>query len=289
MMKRLVFGFAVLFVFGIGNAESKPLKIVAAENFYGDIAAQIGGADVEVKSVLTNPGQDPHLFEASPSLARDVAEADIVILNGAGYDPWMEKLLAAVPSTKRRLIVAADLARRKQGDNPHLWYDFGVTKAVAKSIAENLTATMPEMASDFEKRDAAFAESLQPLVQKIAEISHSKTGVAVAATEPVFGYMLEAMGLDVREKNFQLAVMNEVEPAVSDVAKFESDLKSRSVKLLVYNTQASSPLAEKMLGLAQAGGISIIGVTETMPPGKTYQAWMNDEINSVAKALEANR
>jgi zinc/manganese transport system substrate-binding protein len=288
MMKSFVFGFAVLLVFAVGQAQSKPLKIVAAENFYGDIAAQIGGADVEVKSMLTNPGQDPHLFEASPSLARDVAEADIVILNGAGYDPWMEKLLAAAPSTKRKQIVAADLAGRKDGDNPHLWYDLTVTQAVAKSVSENLIAAMPQASSDLEKRKTAFAESLQPLAAMIAEISRTKSNVAVGATEPVFGYMLEAMGLDVREKNFQLAVMNEVEPAVSDVAKFESDLKSKSVKFLVYNSQASSPLAEKMLGLAQTNGIPVVGVTETMPPGKTYQGWLSDEINMVAKVLEVS-
>ncbi|MEO6609344.1 MAG: zinc ABC transporter substrate-binding protein, partial [Aestuariivirga sp.] len=144
MLKLKVLAFALLI--SIVPASAKPLKVLAAENFYGDIARQIGGADIEVKSILSNPDQDPHLFEASPSVARSIAEADIVISNGVDYDPWMEKLLAATPSTKRKVIVAGEVAARKSGENPHLWYDLAVSKAVAKALAENLAQAMPEKA-----------------------------------------------------------------------------------------------------------------------------------------------
>jgi zinc/manganese transport system substrate-binding protein len=104
------------------RASDATIKLVAAENFYGDVAHQIGGGDVEVISVMSNPDQDPHLFETSPSVVRQLAMAKIVIYNGADYDPWMEKLLKAAPKSDRAVIAAADLVRKRTGDNPHLWY-----------------------------------------------------------------------------------------------------------------------------------------------------------------------
>lgn len=284
MLRLHVLAFALLIP--LVPAAAKPLKVLAAENFYGDIAAQIGGADVVVQSVMSNPDQDPHLFEASPSLARNMAGADLVILNGVDYDPWMEKLLAAAPSSNRKLVVAGELTGHKAGDNPHLWYDLATSTAVAKAIADDLAAAMPEKADAFKQRELAFEQSLAPLEADIAKISHSHAGIAVAATEPVFGYMLESMGLDVREKQFQLAVMNNAEPAVSDVARFEDDLKKKTVKLLIYNKQATDPVADKLQTLAKASGVGVVAVTETMPEKMNYQHWLAGEIAAVAKALE---
>ena len=285
MLKLQILAFASLI--SIVPASAKPLKVLAAENFYGDIARQIGGGAVEVKSILSNPDQDPHLFEASPSVARSVAEADIVIVNGVDYDPWMDKLLAATPSSKRRVIVVGDVAGRKSGDNLHLWYDLSVSKAVAKALAENLGQTLPEKAMEFTKREAEFEQSLMPLEAQIAKISGAHAGISVAAIEPVFGYMLEAMSLDVREKSFQLAVMNDAEPSVSDVARFEDDLKGKVVKLFIYNKQATAPVADRLMALAQTAAIPVVAVTETMPAGVTYQQWLTDEVNAVAKALDS--
>ena len=117
-------------------ATANPIKIVAAENFYGDIAKQIGGPDVSVSSILSNPDQDPHLFEVSPSVGRDVAAARVVIYNGIDYDPWMEKLLAAARSASRKTIVVAELVGKRTGDNPHIWYDPATMPALAKTLAE---------------------------------------------------------------------------------------------------------------------------------------------------------
>ena len=284
MLKLQIAALALLI--SVVPASAKPLKVLAAENFYGDIARQIGDAEVDVHSILSNPDQDPHLFEASPSVARSLAEADIVILNGVDYDPWMDKLLAATPSSKRRVIVAGDVAGRTSGQNPHLWYDLAVSKAVAKTLANNLAQALPEKAKDFEERLAKFDESLMPLEAKIAKISSAYAGTPVAAIEPVFGYMLEAMSLDVREKSFQLAVMNDAEPSVSDVARFEDDLKGKVVKLFVYNKQATDPVADRLMALAKTGAIPVVAVTETMPAGVTYQQWLIDEVDAVAKALD---
>jgi zinc/manganese transport system substrate-binding protein len=271
-----------------GLAIAAPIRILAAESVYGDIARQIGGAEAQVKSVLNSPAQDPHAFEASPSLARDVAQADIVILNGAGYDPWMERLLEGASNPARRVIDVAALTGHKVGDNPHLWFHPATPRALAKALEDGLSTERPEAAAAFSRNAEEFLQSLQPLEAAIATIAQSHKGVSVAATEPVFGYMFEAMGFSVQEKNFQLAAMNEVEPSVSDIARFEADLKSRSVKLLLHNAQTSGALAEKMMGLAQQSGIPVVGVTETLPPGRTYQAWIGEEIAAIAKALEAS-
>src|ERR1700730_6638243 len=136
---------------------SKPVNIVAAENFYGDVAKQIGGANVKVTSILSNPDQDPHLFEVSPSVGRNVSAAQIVIYSGIDYDPWMEKLLKAAKSGDRKTIVVADLIGKKTGDNPHVWYDTAAMLALAKCLTEGLTETDPDHKDGYEERPAGCA------------------------------------------------------------------------------------------------------------------------------------
>ena len=216
---------------------------------------------------------------------REVADADLVIMNGADYDPWMDRLLAAAPSPKRRVISVAELTGRKPGDNPHMWYDIRTGGAVAGAISEQLASLKPPASDMFKTNEIGFQQDLGPIADKANAIAQAHAGLEVAATEPVFGYMLEAMGLTVKEKEFQLAVMNDVEPSVSDVAKFEDDLNAKRLKLLIYNKQATDPVADKFMALAQANGIPVVAVTETMPEGMHYQQWLDSEIDSVAKAL----
>ena len=262
-----------------------PTPVVAAENFYGDVAQQIGGADVRVTSVLSNPDQDPHLFEASPSVARAISAARIVIYSGIDYDPWMAKLLGATRSTDRTVIVVAELVGKKTGDNPHIWYDPNAMLTLAKVLADDLSAADPARRTDYQDRLVRFQQSIKPIQVKIAALHERLAGTPVTATEPVFGYMFEALGLQVRNQSFQLAVMNNTEPSASDVAAFESDLKTHKVKLLVYNSQASDPIADRMMKLARASHIPVVGAAETEPPGKTYQQWMTSELDAVDRAL----
>jgi zinc/manganese transport system substrate-binding protein len=197
------------------QARAEPLAIVAAENFYGDVADQIGGQNVTVTSILTNPDQDPHLFEASASTARNLATARVVIFNGADYDPWMSKLLSASRASGRTIIEVAKLVGRKAGDNPHLWYDPKIMPAFATALAATLAKLDPEHAPDYETRRGRFEASLKPLNDKIAALSQQYAGTAVTATEPVFGYMADAIKLKVRNQRFQLAIMNNTEPSAS--------------------------------------------------------------------------
>ena len=264
---------------------SGPINVVAAENFYGDVAEQIGGPAVKITSILSNPDQDPHLFEASPSVARASSIAQIVIYNGIDYDPWMEKLLAAAKASDRKVIGVADLLRKKTGDNPHVWYDPATMPALAKELTNALSEADPGHQAEYQQRLLRFQYSMQPIQAKIAVLHERLAGTPVTATEPVFGYVFDALGMQVRNLPFQMAVMNNTEPGATDVAAFENDLKTHKVRLLVYNSQASDPIAERMQKLAKASRIPVVGATETEPPGKKYQAWILSELDAVDHAL----
>jgi zinc/manganese transport system substrate-binding protein len=267
------------------QAAGQPLNIVAAENFYGDVAQQLAGPDAKVTSILSNPDDDPHSFEASPSVARAIADARIVIANGADYDPWMEKLLGASRSASRTTIKVADLVGRKPGDNPHLWYDPATMPAFAKALSAALAAADPAHRADYDQRLQAVLESLKPIDAKVAQLRKKHSGTKVTATEPVFGYMAAALGLVMRNERFQLAVMNDTEPSASDVATFETDLRKHRVKLLIYNSQATDESAKRLLDIARQSKVPVIGVTETEPPGKTYQDWMQGQLDALDDAL----
>ena len=268
-----------------GSAAADPIKVVASENFYGDVAQQIGGTNVEVTSILTNPDQDPHLFEASASTARNLAAAKVVIVNGADYDSWMEKLLSANKAPGRKEIVVAKLVHKKSGDNPHLWYDPATIQAFAKVFVAELSSVDPAHKADYAHGAGRLAESLKPLEAKLAEMKEKYAGQPVTASEPVFGYMAQAIGLKMRNERFQLAVMNDTEPSASDIAAFENDLKNHKVKVMLYNSQASDPAVQRLVGIARQYNVPVVGVTETKPARENYQEWMLDQLNVLDRAL----
>ena len=267
------------------SAEGPKVNVVAAENFYGDIARQVAGQGAKVVSVMSNPDQDPHLFETTPSVVREIETAQIVIVNGVEYDAWMQRLLQASPQPGQTVITVADILGKKAGDNPHLWYAPETAPAVASAVAKALSAADPAHATDYGTRLKDFVASLEPLRQKIAAIRSKYAGVPITATEPVFGPMAGALGLDMRNTHFQLAIMNDTEPSAADVAAFERDLQQRNVRVLLYNKQASNKVVTRLVDVAHAAKIPVVGVTETAPPGLTYQDWMLTQLNNLEKAL----
>ena len=287
-MRRLALVPAVLALFATPAVAAGPIHVVAAENFYGDLAAQIGGSHVTVTSILSNPDADPHLFESSASTARTVADAQIVLYNGADYDPWMDKLLSAAPTGDRAIIVAAALTGHKSGDNPHLWYEPPTFPAVATALAAELSKRDPADAADYaanlQKFTTSFADTLAP----VAAIKSAYAGTSVTATEPVFGYMAEAMGLKMLNQSFQTATMNDTEPSPSDVAAFENSLKDGSAKILFYNSQVPDDTTTRLLDLAKASSVPVIGVSETEPAGQTIQTWFAGQIAAVNSSLAAH-
>jgi zinc/manganese transport system substrate-binding protein len=267
------------------RAADGKIPVVAAENFYGDLARQIGGDRVSVISILNSPQQDPHLFETSPSVVRALAGAQIVLYDGAGYDPWMDNLLNVTSKAGRVGIVAAQIVGAKPGDNPHLWYDPKTMPAVAAALTAKLSAVDRAHAADYAARLHAFLASLRPLDKKIAALRASYGGISVTATEPVFGDMAAALHLTMLNQHFQLAVMNNTEPSAADLAAFERSLTMHSVRVLFYNKQASDNLVRHLVDLAHASNIPVVGITETCPPGLSYQDWMLDELGQTETAL----
>ncbi|MBX9742197.1 MAG: zinc ABC transporter substrate-binding protein [Chthoniobacterales bacterium] len=257
--------------------KAAPLKIVAAENCYGEVAQQIAGPTAEVLSIMSNPNQDPHEFQSDAATARAVAQADIIIENGIGYDSWMEKLLG-IPGKKSRLvIIIAELMHARKGDNPHLWYNPSTMPALAKKLAEVLNK--PEA-------EAVFLESMKPLYEKIASLRTKTNGVKVTATEPVFNYMATALGLEILNEGYQQAIMNETEPTFQQTVAMEKSLLTKTARLLFNNIQASNASTTRLLTIAKKQDVPIIAVTETQPlTEKNYVTWMLSELEKIDRAL----
>ena len=287
---KAVAGLALALIIAIGQAvpacaADAQIAVVAAENFYGDIARQIGGDRVAVVSIMSNPDQDPHLFETTPAIIRQLAGAQIVILNGASYDPWMDKLLTSTPRQGRTVIDAAQIVGRKPGDNPHIWYDPATMPALAAALADALTKADSARTSDYAARLKVTLAALARITQRVAQLKAKHAGTAVTATEPVFGPMAEALGLTMLNQRFQLAMMNDTEPSARDVAAFESDLKEHKVKALIYNSQVSEKLTERLRDIASKAKVPVVGVTETMPANISFQDWVLGELEALDKAL----
>lgn len=274
---------------GISAYAATPLVIVAAEDVYGNMARSLGGPYVSVTSVLTNPDQDPHLFEISPSTARAVAGAAIVVSNGIGYDPWMATLVAASPirgKPARSVLVVADLIGRHAGDNPHLWYDPVTMPAYARALSALLSRLDPANTADYVARLEHVLATVAPVAIRAAALKSRYAGTPVTATEPVFNDMASAIGLDMHNQRFQLAVMNDTEPAVSDVASMEQDLRQHRVRLLFFNSQVTNGAAQRLQTVARQAGIPMVGITETEPHGQDYTQWMLATLDAVDHALD---
>ncbi len=272
-----------------GAAAPAPVVIVAAESTYGGIAQAVGGSRVEVRSVIHDPNVDPHEFEASPRTAREVARASIVLMNGMGYDDWMRRMLAANPSTQRQVIVAADLdrARLLPDGNPHLFYDTRVAGAMAARIEALLASRDPAHAAYYAQRLAAFRASLARVDARVAQLRASYPGLRVTATEPVYGYMLRALGWISLGNTFQFNVMNDTEPTPAVVARYEDELRQRRVSLLFYNRQVGSPLARHMEQVARSAGVPTVGIEEFAGPATGYAQWLLNSLDAVEAALRA--
>jgi zinc/manganese transport system substrate-binding protein len=264
------------------------LKIVAAENFYGGVAQQIAGGGAAVTSILNNPNQDPHEFTSSAGTAKAVADADVVIYNGISYDPWMDKLLGTRGKPDRVTIVVADLIGAKNGDNPHIWYDPRTMPALGAKLVEVLSKIDAEQAATCPKRLGDFNASMKLELEKIAAIKATSARTVVTATEPVFGYMADALGFKMLNYDFQVKIMNDAEPTAQETADFEKSLRTKSARILFYNSQVTDPTTDRIQQIAKAAGIPIVGVTETQPPDQQdYVSWMMHELDGVQAALDA--
>ncbi len=262
------------------------LHIVAAENVYGSVVEQLGGSHVEVTHILNNPSSDPHLFSTSPSTAKSINVADIIVYNGADYDPWMNPLLKSSDIKQKQIINVAELVNVKSGENPHIWYDPKTMPKFAAKIVGVLSQLDPNNKTYYQTQLKAFLKEDQAIQQAVTRLRKRFKNMPVIATESVFNYMIDAIGLDMQGLDFQQKVMNDIPPTISEIKDFEQDLRTHAVHVMIYNDQVINPLTTKMLTIAEEERIPVVGVSEMMPANTKYVSWILGELGALEKALQ---
>ncbi|AMM19268.1 ABC transporter substrate-binding protein [Frondihabitans sp. PAMC 28766] len=270
------------------TAPGGQVRVVASTDVYGDIASQIGGNAVSVTSILTNPNQDPHSFEADAQTQLAISKAQVIIENGGGYDDYVDTMRSSV-SSKAALINAVKLSGKKAVDgdlNEHVFFDYPTMGKVADAMAADFAKADPSKSKTFFTNAATFLGKMTTLEGETAALKKQFDGDKVSYTEPVPGYLFDAMGLvNVTPEAFSHAVEegNDVPPAaLNDTLKL---MQNKSVKLLAYNEQASSPETSQVQAAAKAAGVPVVPVTETLPKGTTYETWQQGNIDKIKVAL----
>jgi len=272
------------------SADDGKVRIVASTNVYGDIATTVAGDAARVTSIMDDPAQDPHSFEASAQNQLAISKADVVIENGGGYDDFMDTMLKAAPNSDREVLNVVDLSGKKAAAgeelNEHVWYDLPTVRKLAGSLADALGKADPARAATFSENAEALSTKISALEDRIASLRQQHAGEGAAVTEPVPLYLLEAMGLENKTPHaFSEAIEEgtDVSPAV--LQSMLDLLKDGSVKLLVYNEQTAGPETQRALAAAKTADVPVVPVTETLPGGKHYVSWMTANVDAVEEAL----
>lgn len=270
------------------GAGSGKVEVVAAENFWGSIATQLGGTHAHVTSVISNPNTDPHAYEAKPGDARTAAQAKYVIVNGAGYDPWLPKLLDANPVSGRRVLNVGDMLGKKDGDNPHFWYSPGYVNQVIDRITADLKKLDSMDATYFDQQNGNYKTvALKGYKDTLAVIKQKYSGVPVGATESIFAYVVQPAGLNlITPPEYMKAISEGTDPSATDKATIDQQIATRAIRLFVFNSQNTTPDVNAFVDKARARGIPVTSVTETLSPATaTYQDWQTGQLKALLRAL----
>lgn len=265
---------------------SEPVDVVVSVDQWGDIVSELGGSCATVTTVLASSSVDPHDYEPSPSDAAAFTGADLIVVNGADYDHWATDL-AATSAPSAPVVDAAKVTSTSPGANPHLWYKPSAVTSVADAITAELSRIDPKAAGYFGERRAAFSTALRPYTSLIDTINAGASGKSYAATEGIFDYQAEALGLvNKTPEGYQAAAANESDPAPADIDAFRSALAGGGIDVLIFNTQTEGAIAEQLRAAAEQAGVPVVNVTETVPPGQSsFVGWQDDQLTALAKAL----
>ena len=288
LLSTLIAGCAATGAAQIGTSTAP--RIVAAENVWGSVAAQLAGPDAIVTSLISDPATDPHSYEPTVADARQVSAARLVIVNGLGYDHWASQLAAAAPAPDRVTLDVGSLLRLHTGENPHRWYDPTNVDTVARAITTDLTHIDPAHGARYAARLATFEQqALAPYHAAIARIRRAYAGVPVGASESIFAPLATALGVHLLTPPGLLdAIAEGTDVSAADASTAESQLSRRQIKVWVYNAQNVTPVVDRLTSLARARGIPVATVTETVTPrGATFQAWQTAQLHSLERALHA--
>src|SRR6266849_611180 len=264
------------------------INTVATENFWGTIAAQLGGSHASVRSIITNPQTDAHAYEPTASDGRAVAGAAFVIENGAGYDPWAQKLIDANPSSSRAVLDVGKLNGVAEGDNPHMWYSPTFVLEVIDAISSRLLRLDSADSGYFAtQHDNYISTGLKQYDDLRAEIKQKYSGTPVGATESIFAYLASDLGLNlISPPGFLKAISEGTDPTAADKATIDRQIVSKQVKVLLFNSQNSTPDVQALVDKARAMGIPMTSVTETLDPANlTFQDWQSKQLQALLDAL----
>jgi zinc/manganese transport system substrate-binding protein len=264
------------------------VRVVAAENFWGSIARQVGGSHAAVQSIIVNPAQDPHSYEPTSANARTVATAQLAIVNGVGYDKWAPKLIAANPVPGRDVLTVGSMFGLHEGDNPHRWYDPQEVDQVAAAIAKALTKLDPKHAGYYAQRLRTFETTdLGEYHRLIAQIKQRYGGVAVGASESIFALQAPALGVRViTPATFMKAITEGTEVTANDTATAQRQITGHQITVWVYNSQNVTPEIQRLTALARAQHIPVATVTETLSPATaSFQQWQVHQLQGIEAAL----
>ncbi len=271
-----------------GGSAAKTIQVVAAENFWGSIAGQLGGVHVKVTNIIDNPDADPHDYEPTAADARAIAGADLVIINGVGYDAWATKLAAANPSKARVVLTVGDLVGVKPGGNPHRWYNPADVHTVIDQLVNEFKRVDPGDAIAFDAQKAAFeSTALADYTGAIAQIKARFSGTPVGASESIFAMVAPALGLDLlTPAGFLTAISEGTDPTAADKATIDEQIASNQIKVYIYNSQNATPDVQAQVDAAKANGIPVTTITETMTPaGATFEQWQTAQLVALRDAL----
>jgi zinc/manganese transport system substrate-binding protein len=270
-----------------GQSPSTKIRVVAAENFWGSLVSQLGGTRVNVLSIVSDPNTDPHEYESNFADAEAIANANFVIVNGAGYDDWALQLIAASNTPNQVVLNVQELINQSVTANPHFWYSPYYVSDTVKAMYEDLVCIDPTDTAYYKQQYLALNASLGVYNERIDEIRQQFAGTHVASTESIFVYLANAAGLDlVSPPAFMQAVSEGNDPPVQSLIQFQQELENGSVSMLVYNEQTMTPLTQSIMTLATENNVPTVGVTETIQPADvTFQVWMNAELLAIQNTL----
>jgi zinc/manganese transport system substrate-binding protein len=262
-----------------------PVPVVVSVDQWGDIVAELGGACANVKTVLASSSIDPHDYEPSPADAALFTGAKLVVVNGAGYDSWASKL--AADSAGVDMVTAAEVTKTPDGANPHLWYKPSAVAAVADAVTAEFRKLDPKAGDYFSQRRSQFTTAMDPYTTLIGKIKAGAAGKSYAATETIFDYQPQALGLvNKTPEGCQRATTNKSDPSPGDINAFRTALAGRQIDVLIYNTQTEGSIPEQIRSAAEQAGVPVVNVTETVPPGQTsFEGWQCGQLAALGKAL----
>lgn len=272
---------------GSGRSSSEKngtIEVVASVNQWGTVAKTLGGGNVNVTSIINSTNVDAHDYEPTTSDIAKLQKAQVIIVNGAGYDAWAVK---AAQSANATIVNAAAVGGVNDGENPHVWFSADVRKAVAQAITEAYEQADAAKKSDFDKLHDQWKSEENNVESKIAEVKQKSDGLAYAATESVASYLAEDMGLtDATPSGYVRATANESEPTPTDIRQFADALKSGEIKLLIVNTQEESELTSKITDAAKSASVPMVELTEQMPERyDSLTAWMEGLVDAFSQVI----